>query len=295
MLVVTVAALGYLLRDPRAHFAARRSFLASVREGVATVADGAVFQGVTLAAGSGLSVQISVRREVADRGRRLPAVVILGGHVTGAEAARLVGPAPGVVVVAVSYPFAGDPRPSKLGFLKQIPQIRAAFHDTPPALLLVMDYLHRRADVDTARIEGVGVSLGAPFMTIAGALDARFSRVWAIHGSGGSYAPLEASMRQSIRSAPVRAAAAGIANVVIAGPRLAPERWVPAIAPRPFVMVSAEDDERLPRDAVEALYAAASPPKEMIRMSGGHVRGDAPTIRRLVAIVLARVTMSPNT
>lgn len=282
--------VAYLLRDPQAHFEKRRSALATVEESHPALVDGATIQAVTLTARSGLTVRIGVRRELADSGRRLPAVVILGGHVTGGEAARLVGSAPGVAVVAVSYPFAGDPRPGRLEFLKQIPAIRTAFLDTPPAVLLVMDYLHQRRDVDTARIEAVGVSLGAPFMTIAGALDPRFSRVWAIHGSGGSYAPLEANMRRSIPSAPLRAAAAGVANVIIAGPRLAPERWVQAIAPRPFVMVSAENDERLPRASVESLYAAAAEPKEMIWMSGGHVHGDAPTIRRLVAIVLSRVT-----
>jgi len=289
-LIVIAGSLVYLLRDPQPHFEKRRSALATVEEGEPALVDGATIQPVTLTARSGLTVRIGVRRELADSGRILPAVVILGGHVTGAEAARLVGSAPGVAVAAMSYPFAGDPRPGRMEFLKQIPAIRTAFLDTPPALQLVVDYLHRRTDLDTARIEGVGVSLGAPFVTIAGALDPRFSRVWAIHGSGGSYLPLEANMRRNIPWAPVRATAAGVANVIIAGPRLAPERWVQAIAPRPFVMVSAEDDERLPRAAVESLYAAAAEPKEMIWMSGGHVHGDAPTIRRLVAIVLSRVT-----
>jgi hypothetical protein len=294
-LVLLAGTLAFLLRDPRAHFAKRRSALVTVQEATPTVEDGASIQGVTLTARSGLVVRIAVRRELSDSGRRLPAAVILGGHVTGAEAARLVGTAPGVVVVAVSYPFAGDPRPGRMEFLQQIPKIRAAFLDTPPALMLVLDYLQGRRDVDTRRIEGVGVSLGAPFITIAGALDCRFSRVWAIHGSGGSYAPLEANMRRNIPSTPLRVAAAGLANVIISGPRLAPERWVPEIAPRPFVMVSAEDDERLPRESVAALYAAAAAPKEMIWMSGGHVHGDAPTIRRLVAIVLSRVAGEDRT
>jgi dienelactone hydrolase len=293
VVILVVASTAYLLRDPRPHFAERRSGLASVQEGVATVENGATIQGVTLTASSGLTVRMTVRRELADSGRRLPAAVILGGHVTGAEAARLVGSTPDVAVIAVSYPFAGDPRPGRVEFLKQIPAIRAAFLDTPPAVLLVMDYLHQRGDVDTTRIEGVGVSLGVPFMTIAGALDQRFSRIWALHGSGGSYAPLEASMRRTVPLAPLRVVVAGIANVIIAGPRLAPERWVGAIAPRPFMIVNAEEDERLPRDAVDALFAAAGQPKEMIRMSGGHIHGDAPTIRRLVTIVMSRVTGNP--
>lgn len=288
LLITTLALAAWLLRDPSPRFAERRSTLARVEAGEAIVEDGSRFQSARLVASSGLAVTLTMRREVTDTGR-LPLVVILGGHVTGAEAARLVGRTPGVMVAAVSYPFEGDPRPGKLTFLKQIPTIRRAFLDTPPALSLALDYLLQRPEVDRHRVEALGVSLGAPFITIAGALDARFTRVWAIHGSGGSYAPLEANMKRTIPNAAVRAVAAGVANVIIGGPRLAPENWAPHIAPRPFVMVNASDDERMPRHAVDALYASAKEPKELIWMSGGHIHADQPTIQRLVSIVMDRV------
>lgn len=289
LVVATGALVAYLLRDPRPRFSERRSQIASVVESPPVAHGGSTLQRVQLAATSGLTVEISVRRQMNDAGRKLPAVVILGGHFTGAEAAKLVGETPGVTVVAVSYPFSGNPRPGTLTFLRDIPRIRAAFLDTPPALMVVADYLYGRTDVDTTRIEAVGVSLGAPFVTIAAALDSRFTRVWALHGSGGSYAPLEASLRRTFDFAPLRMLSAAIANVIIAGPRLAPERWASRISPRPFIMVNATDDERLPRASVEALYRGAAEPKEMIWMSGKHIHADAPTIQRLVAIVMARV------
>jgi fermentation-respiration switch protein FrsA (DUF1100 family) len=102
------------------------------------------------------------------------------------------------------------------------------------------------------------------------------------------------NMRRMIRFAPLRFAAAAFANVIIAGPRLAPERWVPRIAPRPFMMVSAEGDERLPRAAVEALYRSAREPKSLVWMPGPHVHADTATVRRLADIVLARVRATPS-
>jgi hypothetical protein len=192
------------------------------------------------------------------------------------------------VVAALSYPFTGDPRPDALTFLRDIPKIRGAFLDTPPAIMLALDYLLARPEIDTARVEAVGVSLGAPFISIAGALDRRITRVWVMHGSGGSFAPLEQNIRRTI-PAPISILAAGIANVILSGPRLAPENWVPRIAPRPFVMVNAEGDERLPRAAVLALYRSAHEPKEVIWMPGAHVHADTATVRRLADIVLARV------
>ena len=288
-LAALLGGIAYLLRDPLPHFVERRSALAGVREGASSVEDGFVLTPVRVTARSGLAVELVVRRAVADSGRMLPLAVILGGHYTGREAARMLGDTRGVVVAALSYPFTGDPRPDAVTFLLQIPRIRAAFLDTPPAVMLALDYLMRMPDVDSSRVEAIGVSLGAPFVCIAGALDHRFTRVWSIHGSGGSYAPLEANMRRTIPFAPLRVVAAAISNVIIAGPRLDPVRWAPSIAPRRFVMVNASADQRLPRAAVDALYRAAREPKEQIWMSGGHVHADRETIRRLVEIVMTRV------
>jgi dienelactone hydrolase len=235
-------------------------------------------------------VNILVRRAIADTGKRnLPLAIILGGHYTGREAARLLGETPGAVVAAMSYPYEGSPRPDALTFLRDIPRIRGAFLDTPPAIMVALDYLLTRPEVDRQRIDAIGVSLGAPFVCIAGALDPRITRVWALHGSGGSYAPLERQMRREIPFGPLRVIAAGLANLIIDGPRLDPVRWVPRISPRPFVMVNASDDERLPRRAVESLYASAREPKELIWMSGVHVHADKETIARLLSIVMSRM------
>jgi hypothetical protein len=287
--VLGCAAVAWLVRDPRPWFEARHSRIVAVHEQPAVVTGASRVQVVRVVGASGLAVDLTWKRAIADGNRRLPLAMILGGHVTGAQAASKVGETPGVMVAAISYPYSGDLRPSRTTFFRQIPAIRKAFLDTPPALLMAHDYLRTRADVDTTRIEAIGVSLGAPFITIAGALDSRMSRVWVLHGSGGSYAPLEKSMRRTIGLAPLRAVAAVIANVIIAGPQLAPERWVASIAPRPFMMVNADNDELLPRKSIESLYDRAGQPKELIWMSGKHIHGDTETIQRLVEIVLARV------
>jgi|SRR5687767_5617414 len=284
----------HLLRDPLPHFQARRSAFASAVEGDSIVDPNYILTPVRVTATSGLAVDLMFRRPRADSGARLPLAVILGGHYTGRKAVDLLGDTPGVAVAALSYPFTGDPRPDALTFLREIPKIRGAFLDTPPAVMLALDYLWRQPGIDTTRVEAIGVSLGAPFMTIAGALDERLSRVWVLHGSGGSYVPLEANMKRNIPIAPVRALAAGIANVIINGPNLDPVHWVDRIAPRPFMMVNASDDERLPRRAVDALYASAREPKEIVWMSGRHVHSDRETIQRLVGIVMSRMRGEPR-
>ena len=291
LVIAALACIGtaYLLRDPLPHFHERRSSLARADVGDSIVDPDYILTPVRVTATSGLAVDLMFRRPRADSGARLPLAVILGGHYTGRKAVDLLGPTPGVAIAALSYPFTGDPRPHALTFVREIPKIRGAFLDTPPAVMLALDYLSRQPLIDTTRIEAIGVSLGAPFMTIAGALDRRLSRVWVLHGSGGSYVRLEANMKRNIPIPPVRALAAGIANVIINGPSLDPVHWVDQIAPRPFMMVNASDDERLPRRAVDALYASAREPKEMMWMPGRHIHSDRETIQRLVSIVMARI------
>ena len=287
-----VAGALYLLRDPTPRFEARRSRLVRVDEEPAPAEEGHVARLVRLRAASGLDVSLAVK-EPAPAGaggapERRPLVVLLGGSRTGRDAVKLIPETRGAIVAALSYPYPGDPRLKGLKVLRQAPAIRGAVLDTPPAILLALDYLLARPDVDPTRVELVGVSLGAPFVVIAGALDQRVARVWSIHGSGESYAPLELNVRRKIPFRPASAAIAGLANVVIAGPRLAPERWVTRLAPRPFIMVNAADDERMPRASVELLYREAVEPKEMIWVTGRHVRADAAVVRPLVELVLDR-------
>src|SRR5918992_353680 len=213
--------------------------------------------------------------------------VVLGGHRTARSAVKFIPDAGDMIVAAVSYPYAGEPKPDALEFVRDIPNIRRAFLDTPPAIMLALDYLLAQPDVDPSWIELVGVSLGGPFVTIAAALDERISRVWVVHGSGGSYGPLEVSMRREIPLPGVRHAAAALSALIINGPSMAPERWAHRVAPRPFMMVNARDDERMPRELVDRLFEGASEPKRIVWLPGGHVRSSAAVLKPLVDTVVA--------
>ena len=281
-----------LLRDPERRFAERRSRIVRAEEGRVEAASGHLVQDVRLTAESGLVVDLTIKvpGETAASGARRPLLLLLGGHRTGRDAVDLVGDTRGTVIAAISYPFAGNPNVKGLAVLPEVPGIRRALLDTPPALMLALDHLLARPDVDSAAVEMVGVSLGAPFACIAGALDPRFSRVWSVHGAGDPRALLDHNLRRRIPFAPARWFVATTAYLLIDGPHLAPERWAGRIAPRPFVMINAEEDERLPRPTVERLYAHALAPKDITWMPGQHVLPRrAELVQRLVDLVLARV------
>lgn len=320
----------WLLRDPTPWFAERRSALVAVEEGPVDVSAGHVSQPVRLRASSGLSVDLLVRApdsppeedlapaaeepspvgddpEAAGAGASSPLsrgkdgsggrplLLILGGYRTGEQAAMLVEDTRGTVVAAMAYPYDGPVNIKGLAVLKYVPRIRRALLDTPPAVQLALDYLLSRSDVDPTRVELVGVSFGSFFAAVAAVLDQRVTRLWLIHGAGQPYTLFEHNLKRFVPHRAPRAVVAAVAYVLAAGPRLAPELWVPQVAPRPVIMINALDDERLPREAVEALYASAREPKEQIWLTGQHVQPNRQeVVRQLVDVVLSRAAEPPD-
>jgi dienelactone hydrolase len=294
LLAALTAGCLWLGRDPEPRMLARRSGLANVVEGPAVREGNHELRDIRLRAASGLEVELTIKRPIVgvDKQTRRPLAIVLGGHRRGRKAVQFIPDAGGMIVAALSYPYAGEPRPDALEFIKDIPNIRQAFLDTPPAIMLALDYLLMQPDVDPSWIELVGVSLGGPFVTIAAALDRRISRVWVVHGSAGSYGPLEVSMRREIPVPGVRHAAAALSALII-NPSLAPERWAHRVAPRPFVMVNARADERMPRKLVERLFDGAREPKKIVWLPGGHVRSNAAILKPLVDTVVAMMAQHP--
>ena len=249
---------------------------------------------------SGLGIELAIRRPsytAADSGQqRRPLFLILGGHERGKGAAALIGDTRGAVFASLQYPFDGNHRATGLAIVAQVPGIRRALYDTPPAVQLALDYLLSRPDVDPTRVELVGASFGAPFATIAAARDSRVTRLWLAHGGGDTYAMIDRGLEREIGNRWLRAPVARLANLLASGPRFTPERWIAAVAPRPVIMLNATDDEKIPRRSVEILYAAAQEPKELVWLPGRHMQGNRPEVlRQLVDAVVQRAELPEAT
>lgn len=302
VVLIALVALAFRVVDMRSdqsdRLLARHGSIATVNDDeTRATPDGYLDETVTLTADTGLSVNLRVRRPAAGAGRRLPLLLLLGGHRTGKDAVELAGAPDGIAYAAIDYPYDGSHRlRGAWQIMRAIPGIQQAFLDTPPALSLALDWLLAQPWADPARTELVGVSLGVPFAAAAGALDERFRRVWLIHGAGDNHAWLAHNLREDFPVDWQRAAMTELFYTLIYAETFRTARWIEAIPPRPAVIIAAREDERLPPEALEPLpaIAAREPAIDLLWTDGLHIEPDRPeVIGQLLDLVLVRVRGDP--
>ena len=159
----------------------------------------------------------------------------------------------GAAVLAIDFPLHGERRSEKLS--ERVLAALTGHPDSASAGTLEADFarqavidLQRALDaaeelprVDARRIAYAGLSLGSIVGATFCAIDPRPCAA-ALALGGGGFGP----------------------------PEVDPTHHVGRFAPRPILFVNASRDERVPRAAAEALYAAAGEPKEILWFDAAH-------------------------
>ena len=292
LVIVTASSVFLYLRQgtPDA-LLARAGRIASVEATAVRADDGFTYTDLVLRSSSGLVVQARVRVPATIQGP-LPAAVLVGGLKRGRRVAGVRGLdaiARNAIIVSPDYPL--DPhrrawRGSAL--IPSLARVRPAAFDAIASVPLLLDYLASRTDVRADALFLVGSSLGAPVVTIAGAIDERPRAVVVLYGGGkiGSLVAHTLAHDGERPLPPWQAWLAGHALAVWIAP-LEPVRYVAGIAPRPLLLVNGSDDTMIPRRNVLALYDAAGVPKDLRWTAGEHVQPDEDVlIQRLADLVV---------
>jgi len=228
--------------------------------------------------------------------RRFPAIIVLGGKATGRYAVDYALDIRNVVLVAPDYPY--DVRDSYTipQFLGDVPAIRTAIVDMVPSVMLIMDYLARRGDVDTSRIVLLGYSFGAPFVPVIMAHDRRPAVAAMVYG-GGDLTSLIAHNVARYEGEAIGSGVGWLSGLLLRA--LEPMRFVERIAPTPLVMINGTEDEQVPRANTVMLYEAAHEPKTLIWIESAHVHPrNIELTRRIIATLrgeLLRLAVLPHT
>jgi dienelactone hydrolase len=283
VLVAAVYAAGewYRRRDYRERFGEMRGELTSVAVTTDEERDNHLYQTVGLRTDSGIAVTACLKAP-AGKVERYPALVILGGLRTGRRTIDYLSDARGLVLLALDYPYEG--KKEKLGVLEfagSLPRIRRAVLETVPAIMLGVDYLLTRDDVDPGRILLAGGSLGALFVPAAAAADERMAAAVILFGAGD----IERLVRANLDTSALLAAPAGWLCAVLASP-VEPLKYVADVAPRPLFIMSGMVDPRIPVDCSRILQETAHEPKTIRWIDAGHVNVRSVEFHELVACEL---------
>ena len=204
--------------------------------------------------------------------RSSPVMILLGGLNTGREVINLVGETEltqDFVFMSMDYPYEGKKKGiSALEFIKQIPAIREAAFNTVGAVLMMVDYLETLPEVNKDQIFTTGVSFGAYFVVVSGALDPRVRAVASLYGGGDISMLVAENFPWGPRF--LRNAVGFFAELLILP--VEPLRYVHRISPRFLLMVNGSNDEKIPQESVQKLFEKAKQPKELVWFQTKHIQ-----------------------
>ncbi|MDZ7860326.1 MAG: prolyl oligopeptidase family serine peptidase [Candidatus Krumholzibacteriota bacterium] len=253
-------------RDFRDNFSAMRGELGEIEELGKVRKNG--YTSKSVGALSSTGIPFSARIKVPERRNNpLAALIILGGLRTGKDIVDYMQGTPGMIIMAIDYPYEGKKEDlSAIEFMLALSDIRKAVLETPPAVMLGVDYLLSRDDVDPEMITLIGGSLGAFFVPAVMASDPRIDAAAILFGAGD----LKELIKNEIDLPfPLPCLGSSIASVLVSP--VEPLKYVAGISPRPLLILNGKADPRIPAELAMKLHDAAGEPKTVAWIDCGHM------------------------
>jgi len=292
LIAAAAVLLGLWILRPAPRLEPRPGPIVSVRYDTLAVAGGFVHYRFEIESEHGVHAR-GRAREPAGGGRPLQLVVLLDGQEFGGDAVDAIPSDEGTLAAALDYPEHVDVEFPLWKAPLMARRARRAASRAADALALAVDHFSRRSNVDSSRVALVGSSFGVPVATIVASVDPRVDAVALVYGGGDIARLLEANLAVEPRALRRLVSQWG----AWALRPIEPTRYIGAIAPRPVVLVSGENDPQVPRESVEALYREAGEPKRIVWLSTEHVDPSDPVLlERLARIAVESLpgfTLSP--
>lgn len=211
----------------------------------------------------------------------VPALMLFGGFQRGGKVLELVPSADKVAWASFEYPYE-PPRKFRFpGSLKHAPEMRDAIHGSFEGVAKLHAALKQRPEIDPKRITVVGASAGAP-LALVGAARAGIPGVILVQGFADVPMVVQHLLERKARNR-------------YGGWVATPARWmanwlnwycqIPDIAAQArtlkagqkVLLVTAQDDDYIPRAASDALWAAlqeSGADAQRMMQPGQHLRAD---------------------
>jgi len=216
--------------------------------------------------------------------KKLPVVLILGGHVTGADSISYVKDAGDNIIVGYTWPLPVQLH-SVSDFVLQAPDLYHRVMTIPGQVASVLHWLIEQPWADAKRISLLGFSQGAlAAPSVQGIAAHDGIRIgWTIIAYGG--APLGTLLAANPHMKPtwLRKALAPLVDLVFHS--LEPTVHLPCLSGK-FLVLEGRDDRLIPAAARNLLREAVPEPKTVITFEGNHM-GVGPDKMALLQKIIA--------
>jgi len=216
-----------------------------------------------------------------------PCIIIMHGYGGDKNGLQMLAPVfamRGTTTFAIDAEYHGDRKqPGSDTLSAYIYRNRDAFIQTVIDLRRAIDFLQSRPEMDGKRIGYIGLSMGGILGGILAGVDERVQAPILIVAGGdwgylfaNSQHPNAVQLRQKnpeLFKNPQKI------NEVVG--TIDPVNWVGRIAPRPLLMINGKDDQIVPKECTERLFAAAKEPKEILWLEGGHMPQPDAVLRKV--------------
>lgn len=216
-----------------------------------------------------------------------PCVIIMhgyGGNKNGLQMLAPVFAMQGIATFAIDAEYHGDRKqPGSDIFSAYLYRNRDAIIQTVIDLRRAIDFLQSRQEIDGKRIGYIGLSMGGILGGILAGVDERVQAPILIV-AGGDWGYLfrtsqHSTVRQLREKHPELFKSAQKMNEIMGA--VDPVNWVAHIAPRPLLMINGTNDQIVPKECTERLFAAAKEPKEIVWLEGGHIPQPVAVLRKV--------------
>ena len=216
-----------------------------------------------------------------------PAALLCVGIETGKEVIEMIEGQDSVLLVAADYPFEGEWDFKEWKALETTFDLRSMGFRTVPLLLNCLDWIFDQKNVDKQDVTVVAVSFGVFTGIPAAVIDARVKQLVVVQAGGNLSGVIAHNSERWGTSVP--SWLAGWLGGGILAP-FEPNKYIPHLTPRKFILVSSEKDSFFPPSSIQSLLDHARDPKDHILHQSGHVApGERELIRELTNIVVQRI------
>ena len=263
----------YLNKDYSSFFIKKKGVISEIKEELVQEDENAVFQHLIISSDKNYEIEGFLRKPKTVK-RKYPAVILLGGIVTGKDVINLVGNvehADSVIFLSMDYPYDGKKKFKGFEILGSVNKIRNGVFNSISGVMLAVDYLSQRNDIDLSRLYIAGVSFGGFAATTAAGIDKRIKALVIVYCGGDIRNLLIHNMflNKNINSKILTHIVGNFSYFLIRPNE--PLFFVDKISPRPILMISGENDERIPKEFAMKLYNRAKEPKDIIWFDTKHI------------------------